>query len=629
MAVRGIPTGIFDASSIQIQDDDSSLFNELHIFITNPQDGADNEIIEFSPQLPESSISIGPSLEPGGEILYSVMFLDGGANRDRVNETISQIRYLNRAQNITVAPPRIICLTITDFQIASERACVTITIAPPNNFNPVFEETLYIADPQTENTPAPRSILDVTAIDNDLSAPNNVIQSYSLENYQNFFRIDTDGTIETVVPLDAETQAEYLINVSAVDGGIPPQTGYTTVLLRVLDVNDNPAFVNQMEPAIHFIHGGPTSIGPAISIDDPDIDSTMIDRISIELIPNKLDRFLCQDVSLEKFEPELVPQSIDLLDLTTFQQDQPELNNVANFSPITLGARECRAWELRRGSTTAESDGYGRIPRSSLPPDFAVGDFTLSFSLVQSGEGYVILIPDQNDPSLPPNMVEHQFAIWIDHDQLIFYYTTTNSTYDFVEFPNEAAEADFGELFNPSSPVTHYFTVIVRSSQREVEVYADCEYIGHYELPGPVLTPSNDIDVFIGQSRPRSTSNGRFAGVISDLYYYSTALTANQVNTLGMCDRKEIIRLPPLPGSVRATAQEDTRLVIEPTSGVIPVDDAISVLRGITYENTFYSPILDPDRQLIFIVREEPGFEGITEGFITLNDVDTASTVTG
>ena len=200
-------------------------------------------------------------------------------------------------------------------------------------------------------------------------------------------------------------------------------------------------------------------------------------------------------------------------------------------------------------------------------------------------------------------------------------------------FPMKQLSLIWGSyLFNPSSPVTHYFTIIVRSSQREVEVYVDCQLLGYCELRGPVLTPLNGIDVFIGQSRPISTSNGRFAGIISDLYYYSTALTADQVNNLGMCDLKEIIHLPlSLPSSVRATTQEDTRLVIEPTSGIIPIDDATSVLRGITYENTFYSPVLDSDRQLIFTIREVPGFEGITEGFIQLieSDVENTSTETG
>ena len=235
-----------------------------------------------------------------------------------------------------------------------------------------------------------------------------MLQGYSLENYQDSFRIDSNGTIETIAPLDAELQADYFINVSAVDAGNPPLTSHTTVQLRVIDINDNPAVVNQMEPAIYVVRGGPTSIGSAISIDDPDFDSSpMINQISVEVIPNELDQHMrsydqciqqCQDTRLQEFEPGLVPQSINLLDLAIFQQDQPELNDDANFCQTKLGFGECKAWRLERGSTSAESDGYGRIPRSSLPPDFAVGDFSLSFTLSQSAEAYAILIPDQSDP---------------------------------------------------------------------------------------------------------------------------------------------------------------------------------------------------------------------------------------
>ena len=233
-----------------------------------------------------------------------------------------------------------------------------------------------------------------------------MLQGYSLENYQDSFRIDSNGTIEIIASLHAELQADYFINVSAVDAGNPPLTSHTTVQLRVIDVDDNPAAVNQMEPAIYIIRGGPISIGPAIFIDDPDSDSSpMINQISVEVIPNELDQHMrsydqciqqCQDTRLQEFEPGLVPQSINLLDLAIFQQDQPELNDDANFCQTKLGFGECKAWRLERGSTSAESDG--RISRSSLPPDFAVGDFSLSFTLSQSAEAYAILIPDQSDP---------------------------------------------------------------------------------------------------------------------------------------------------------------------------------------------------------------------------------------
>lgn len=518
-----------------------------------------------------------------------------------------------------------------DTPIHSALTTVVVNVIDVNDNAPSFIGAPYVAF-QEENSPIPRVILVVPAIsDADVTAPNNVIQDYGLENYQHIFRIDSNGILETIAPLDADLQANYLINISAVDGGNPPLMSYTTVALRVIDVNDNPAFINQREPAIYVARGGPTSIGPKISIDDPDSDSSpMIDQISVEVIPNMLDQRMhtydqciqqCQDTRLKEFEPDLVPQSINLLDLTIFQQDQPEPNDEANFCQTTLGFGQCKAWRLERGAINAESDGYGRIPRNSLPSDFAVGDFSFSFTLSQTAEAYIILIPDQSDPSLPPSSVEHQFAIWVGRHELRLYYKPINSTKDFVAIPL-GADIGLEEFFDPSSPVTHNFIIVVTSSQRHVEAYVDCLSLDVHELPEPIMISSDDIDVFIGQSRPRSTNSSQFYGTISDVYHYSIALTYDQVenllSTCRNCEHGEILRLPlALPSSVMATNQFG-RLIIEATSDFIPVEDAISVLRTITYENPFNFPTLDSDRRLIFTVREVMGFEMTTEGAIRL-----------
>jgi hypothetical protein len=517
--------------------------------------------------------------------------------------------------------------------VRSALTTVIVNVVDVNDNAPTFIGAPYVAA-QEENSPIPSVIIVIpAAIDADVTAPNSVIQGYSLENYQDVFTIDFNGTIETIAPLDAEIQAEYFINISAVDGGNPPLTSYTTVEFRVIDVNDNPAFINQVQPAIYVVRGGPTSIGPAISIDDPDSDSSpMINQLSVEVIPNVLDQRMhtydqciqqCQETRLKDFEPDLVPQSIDLLDLTIFQQDQPEPNDESNFCQTTLGFGECKAWRLERGTTNAQSDGYGRIPRSSLPPDFAVGDFSFSFTLSQTAEAYVILIPDQSDPSLPSSLVEHQFAIWVGRYELRLYYKNliVNSTKDFVSVPL-GANIGLEEFFDPSSPVPHNFIIIVKSSQRQVEAYVDCLSLDVHELPEPVTISSNDIDVFIGQSRPKSTNDGQFYGTISDVYYYSIALSYDQVenllSTCSNCERGEILQLPlVLPSSVMATTQFG-RLIIGATSDFIPVEDAVSVLRGITYENPFNFPTLDSDRRLIFTVREVIGFETTTEGSIGL-----------
>ena len=527
-----------------------------------------------------------------------------------------------------------------DIPVRSALITVTVNVIDVNDNAPTFIGTPYVAV-QEENSPVPSIVVVITARDDaDVTAPNNILQGYNIENYQDMFRIYSNGTIETIALLDAETQAEYFIKISAVDGGNPPLTSYTTVHLRVTDVDDNPAFVNQVEPAIYIVRGGPISIGPMISIDDPDTDSfPMINQIFVEVIPNEVDQCLysydqciqqCQDTQLQQFESDLASQSINLLDLAIFQQDQPEPNDESNFCQTTLGFGKCKAWRLEKGTTNGESDGYGRIPRSSLPPDFAVGDFSFSFTLSQSTEAYVILIPNQSDPSFPSSMVEHQFAIWIGRYELRLYYKTINSSNDFVAVPLRNVTG-LEEFFDPSSSVTHNFIIIVKSSQLQLEVHVDCLSLDVYELPEPVMISSNEIDVFIGQSRPRLTNDGQFYGIIiiGDAYYYPTALTYDQVkdllNTCSDCEHGEILRLPQnLPNSVMATDQFG-RLIIEAKSEFIPVEDAVSILQSITYENPFNFPTLNSDRRLIFTVREVIGFERTTEGAIRLVADDSAT----
>ena len=746
VSIRGVPTPIIDPDTIVVEDSDNVFFSRLSIYITNPQDGPTNEIIEFARQLPENTDSFGPSASPGGEILYEVTFRDIGGDISRVTEAISNVRYNNRATSITVDPPRVICLTITDFDLTSERACVMVTISPPNNFDPVFAPasssitftetnnsisvanlratdddpglegtisfdisevisfyaggaddntnngifvidsqrgditapngldadaytyhqlrvvaadmgnpvrsaelqlrvdvddindiaptfrgTPYIAIPQREELAPPRFVYLVTAVDGDASTQNSGILRYGLENYQDLFSIDSSGSILSVATLDAEIQQQFLLNVSAVDTGSPPLTGYTTVQLDLIDFNDNPALVNQLAPAIHVIDGPPSSIGPAIRIEDEDLNLPAINQLEIVLTPNAADSgrtydqclVQCQETRIR--EANLLPPAIDLLALASFQQDQADPSGEPNFRQTQVGAGSCTAWELSRGTTLSSGtdDGYGRIPRGDLPADFANGDFTLSVVLAPTREGYIIVAPDQTNPDLDSGSVERTFAIWLRRRDIRFYYTFNGNTGGDPAVFSVSQIPSIGEFFDPASPTaqTRHFTFIVKSSPPSVELYIDCESIGEVQLNGVVQSPSPNIDVFIGQSRPNPTNGGRLEGVISNFFYHPTAITPAQLLNFCSCGF-EAIRLPALPTSISAMVEGDTRIVLNPTSNLIPFDDALSVLRSITYENTFPSPTLDPNRELRFLVSEETGIEASSLGSIKLVAAD-------
>ena len=63
---------------------------------------------------------------------------------------------------------------------------------------------------EEELTPT-RFVFQITSdIDLDVSAPNNVIRSYSSENYQSLFTIDSTGLITIIALFDAEVQDEFL-----------------------------------------------------------------------------------------------------------------------------------------------------------------------------------------------------------------------------------------------------------------------------------------------------------------------------------------------------------------------------------------------------------------------------------
>ena len=748
VSIRGVPTPIIDPDSISLDDSDDMFFNELFIYITNDQDGRVNEIIEFARELPVETTSIGPILTANGEILYNVTFRGVGANRERVLETISAIRYNNRATNITVDPPRVICVQVQDFKIFSQRVCVNVTISAPNDFDPRFvndsasllfsfqetpmtvsvvrlvatdndlglageisydivqvsstpfsgsardttsqgvftvnsgtgqldapmgldaEEfvlhvvtveasdmgnpsrsatvqvqvtvldvndvapmfigTPYVASPQREEQTPPRTIFTVQAIDVDISPANNRIARYSLLNFNNLFSINpSSGQIQSVSLLDADVQSEYLLNISAEDSGSPLQITYVTVSFTLLDFNDNAGEVDQLTQAIYVVQENPVpqSIGPAIRIVDQDLTAPSITQLTIILTPNPADGSRtydqclgrCQDVRLT--EAGLIPGAVDIFTAATFQSD----NNVPGaVVTTTLGTGSCPAVHLVRGNTILD-DGFGRITRSDLPANFGEGDFSFSFVATVRREGFAFLVPNTADPSA--TTVERDLALWIRRRRIDFYYRYGAArTRHSVSYSLQATDPIEGGVFFtwPTGPfVTRHFSLVVRSSVSPpvAEFYVDCQRLATLTLNGAVQRPTDFIDMFIAHSVPHPVSSGRLDAIFSGYYYHPTALTSTQLLSFCSCGF-EALHLPTtLPPSIQATTETNLQITLAPTGSLIPEDDAVTVLREITYENTFFPPTFEPDRQLEFRLGEVD-ITGTSFGFIKLVSSD-------
>lgn len=68
---------------------------------------------------------------------------------------------------------------------------------------------------------------------------------YSLGNFNNLFRITSNGSIYTAVKLNREVRDHYELVVVATDGAVHPRHSTLTLYIKVLDIDDNsPVFTN-------------------------------------------------------------------------------------------------------------------------------------------------------------------------------------------------------------------------------------------------------------------------------------------------------------------------------------------------------------------------------------------------
>lgn len=124
---------------------------------------------------------------------------------------------------------------------------IYLQITDINDNAPEFEQPIYyanimeVADPGT-------SVLQVNAVDKDEG--NNSVVLYYLqdtpETHSHWFQIDHhSGLITTQTHIDCETEPVPKLKVIARDNGVPPLSATTTVLITVVDVNDNEPIFDQ------------------------------------------------------------------------------------------------------------------------------------------------------------------------------------------------------------------------------------------------------------------------------------------------------------------------------------------------------------------------------------------------
>ncbi|XP_062045916.1 protocadherin alpha-10-like [Lepus europaeus] len=117
-----------------------------------------------------------------------------------------------------------------------------ITVLDANDNAPVFDKSLYRVK-LPENSSNGTLVISLNASDPDEGSNGHVLYSFTTEvspRLEAYFHIDSvSGDIKVNGKIDFEETQLWKIQIEAVDKGNPPMFGHCTVLIEVVDVNDN------------------------------------------------------------------------------------------------------------------------------------------------------------------------------------------------------------------------------------------------------------------------------------------------------------------------------------------------------------------------------------------------------
>ncbi|CDQ61561.1 unnamed protein product [Oncorhynchus mykiss] len=104
---------------------------------------------------------------------------------------------------------------------------------------------------------------------------------YRLVNHADLFRVNSNGTIYTAVPLDREVRGQYDLIVEAEDGAVEdPRRTTLTLSVTVLDVDDNSPVFSQPSYTVNLPENSPkNTVILQLTAKDSDLDSNVTFRI--------------------------------------------------------------------------------------------------------------------------------------------------------------------------------------------------------------------------------------------------------------------------------------------------------------------------------------------------------------
>ena len=160
--------------------------------------------------------------------------------------TLTTAGVLTRSASIDREVYDSITLTLTIYDLGtnsmSSSISLDIDITDSNDNTPIFGNTTYTFD-VIESSNVTFLIGTITASDTDEGVNQDI--SFAIPDTTQPFAIDsTSGELTVKIELDRETTDRYEFELEGYDAAVHPRTGTTTVIINILDFNDNePYFV--------------------------------------------------------------------------------------------------------------------------------------------------------------------------------------------------------------------------------------------------------------------------------------------------------------------------------------------------------------------------------------------------
>nr|XP_056718272.1 protocadherin alpha-3-like [Euleptes europaea] len=165
------------------------------------------------------------------------------AVEEKVNDqhSISLVLVLNKPLDREKIAVHHLLLTATDGgqPELTGRVHLEITVIDANDNAPVFNQPVYKVK-LFENVPDGTLVIHPNSTDLDEGINQEISYSFTNNDPSNIFTIDSDtGEIKVKGKVDFEENSVYSIEIEAKDKGSPPLSGHCTILIEILDVNDN------------------------------------------------------------------------------------------------------------------------------------------------------------------------------------------------------------------------------------------------------------------------------------------------------------------------------------------------------------------------------------------------------